>query len=141
MVARDRKGDRPDLGRGDVHDLGAGDADQVVVLVERGFVPRRAAEAEDLDQADPAQDVERAVDRAEAYRRQLGADALVDRLGGQVGAVLECAEDRGALFGEAVARLEESCIDAFRIGRGSGPPVGCTSGLLSRGGPDKRNVV
>jgi hypothetical protein len=141
MIAADRQRQGADLGRRDVDDLGAGGADQVMVLVEGGFVPRGAAKGEDLDQTDPAQDVERAIDRPQADGRQLGANPLVDRLGGQVGAVLERAEDRGALLGEAVARLEESCIDAFRIGRGSGPPVGRAPGLLSCGGPDKRNVV
>ena len=109
------------------------------MLVERGFVARRPAEGEDLDQTDPAQDIERSVDRPQADGWQLGADALVNRLRGQVGAVLQRAEDRRALLGEAVARLEESCIDAF-VGRRSRPPLG-RSGLLSRGGPDKRNVV
>jgi hypothetical protein len=63
----------------------------------------------------------------------------MDRLGGQVGAVLERAQDRGALLGEAVARLEESCIDALGIDRGSG----LRGSILprSRRGPDKRNVV
>lgn len=140
MIAADRHRDRADFGGRNVDDLGAGDADQVMVLVECGLVARGAAEGEDLDQTDPPQDVERSVDRSQADGRQLGADALVDRLGGQVGSVLERAEDRRALLGEAVARLEESCIDTFRIGRRSRPPLG-RSGLLSRGGPDKRNVV
>ncbi|HYZ15469.1 MAG TPA: hypothetical protein VE591_03665, partial [Candidatus Acidoferrum sp.] len=126
--------------RRDVDDLGATDADEVVVLVQRGFVARGAAEGEDLDQTDPAQDVQRAVDRSQAYRGQFGPDALVDRLGGEVRAVFERAENRRALLREAVARLEESCIDAFGIGRRSRPPLG-RSGLLSYGGPDKRNVV
>lgn len=140
MVAADRERDGPDLGRGDVDDLRARNADQVVVLVEGGFVPRGAAEGEDLDQADPAQDVERTVDRPQADRRKLGPHPLVDRLGGQVRAVLERVENRGALLGEAVTRLEESCIDSFGIGRRSGPPLS-RSGLLPYGGPDERNVV
>ena len=56
-----------------------------MVLLERSLVARGAAGVgKDLDEADLAQDVERAVDRAEADGRHLGAHAHEDRLGRKV---------------------------------------------------------
>ena len=110
----------------------------MVVLVERRLVARRAAVRKDLHQADRAQDVERAVDRSEADGRQLRADAFVDRLGGQVRAVFERAQDRGALLREAIARLKESCIDPLAVGH-EPPSVRPVRRLPC--GPDDRSVV
>jgi hypothetical protein len=116
VILRDRHRERGDLRRRDVHDLAAVSAHQVMVLVERGLVARGAAVGEDLHQADRAQDIERAVDRSQTYRRERDADPLVDRLGGQVSAVFEGTQDRGALLRQPIACLKESCIDTFGVG-------------------------
>jgi len=116
VIAGYRVRERERVAHVDVHHVATLRADEVVVLVERGFVLRRAAGmGEDLDQADTAQDVERAVDRAEADAGQFEPHAFEDGLGAEVLAVLQRAQNPGALLRQAVARLQESCIDALGV--------------------------
>jgi len=70
VLARDALREPEQIAGGDVAQLTAVGAQQVVVLLERRFVFGGAARVrEELDEADPAQDVEGTVNRPEAHAR------------------------------------------------------------------------
>ena len=108
--------ERKRLAHVDVGHLAAVGADQMVVFFQRRFVFGGAAGVgEDLDQADAAQDIERAVDRSEADAGQLRAGALEDRLRAEVASVFQGTQNCRALLRQPVPRLQESCIYALGI--------------------------
>ena len=70
--------------------------------------------------------------------RILRAARFAAKLGFEVAEIVfERTQNRGALFGEAITRLQESCIHSFGVDHRCPPPAAW--GLLAH--PDDRNVV